>query len=235
MQNNSDVLGIIIARGGSIRIPKKNILPVNGKPLISYTCEAATQSKFITRVVLSTDNEEIVGIGRACNVEIPFMRPNELAGEESDAMDAVYYTINELEKQEQYTPSLVVLLQPTSPLRTAAHIDEGIALQKHTDADCVVSVKEIHYLQSPKRAMTITEGKLDAKPYESAKNAEKFYAYNGAVYVFTRDHLLQSKNPFSGNCVPLIMDQESSIDIDTQIDLELAELLLKKKSQYKNR
>ncbi|MDD4287212.1 MAG: acylneuraminate cytidylyltransferase family protein, partial [Candidatus Peribacteraceae bacterium] len=149
----TDILGIILARGGSKRLPRKNIASLNGKPLLAYTCEAALGSTLLTRVILSTDDEDIAAIGRQYGVEVPFMRPAHLATDKADSMDVLLYVLQELEKREHYAPSLVVLLQPTSPLRTSAHIDAGIVLLQQTGADSVVSVTEVPHLHCPPHAM----------------------------------------------------------------------------------
>ncbi|MFA7681905.1 MAG: acylneuraminate cytidylyltransferase family protein [Candidatus Peribacteraceae bacterium] len=228
-QPGSDVFGIILARGGSKRIPHKNIVQVNGKPLLAYTCEAARGSKLLTRVILSTDSAEIAAVGKEYGVEVPFMRPRELASDEANSMDAIRHVLRELEKKEGYAPPLFVLLQPTSPLRTAEHIDEGIRLMLKTDADSVVSVTEVPSLFNPSFAMQIKEGKLTKPKKKALQEMEKYYAYNGAVYVLRTERLRQSDDPFGDDCRPLVMSKEDSLDIDTKEDLALAECLLQRK------
>jgi CMP-N-acetylneuraminic acid synthetase len=140
MPSTDDILGIITARGGSKRLPGKNLAILRGKPLLTYTCEAAKASQRLTRVILSTDDEAIARVGKECGIEVPFMRPPELATDNAQSIDVVLHVLDALHKREGYRPSLVVLLQPTSPLRTGADIDAAIALLLERGADSLVSV-----------------------------------------------------------------------------------------------
>jgi CMP-N-acetylneuraminic acid synthetase len=219
------ILGIILARGGSKRVPRKNIAPLNGKPLLAYTCEAALGSKLLTRTILSTDDGEIAATGRACGIEVPFLRPQELALDTTDSLPVVLHVLSELEKREHYAPVIVVLLQPTSPLRTSAHIDEGIALLQQTGADSVVSVTEVPHYFEPAMVMRIVDEKLSPVPAPRERTGV-FYALNGAVYALNTKTLLRTQSLFGSDCRPLVMDWEHSLDIDTEADLALAEFLL---------
>ncbi len=136
-----EILAIIPARGGSKGIPKKNLYPLAGKPLIVWTIEAALAAKTITRVVVVTDSEEIAEVARAAGAEVPFMEPAELAGDTSPDLPFFEYTLAELKRREGYEPDLVVHLWPTSPYRNPAHLDEAIQMLVDTpDADAVRSV-----------------------------------------------------------------------------------------------
>jgi len=229
MQKISNILGIIIARGGSKRVPHKNIAPINGKPLLAYTCEAALGSKLLTRTVLSTDDEEIASVGRTHGVEVPFLRPKELASDDSNPMDAITHLLSELKKREQYETTIVVLLQPTSPFRTALHIDKSIELLQQTDADSVVSVVEVPHVCKPYLVMKIDNGKLVPEMPGAKMSKNKIYAYNGALYTMKSDSIGHSKALFGDDCRPFVMGQEHSLDIDTELDMEIAEYLMRRK------
>ena len=137
---NLNILAIIPARGGSKGLPGKNIKPFLGKPLLAYTIEEAKRSKYITKIVLSTDDTAIAQVGKKYGAEIPFLRPSELATDTSLAPDAYIYTIERLKNEQGYAPEIVVILQPTSPLRTVDDIDAAISLYLEKNADSVISV-----------------------------------------------------------------------------------------------
>lgn len=226
------ILGIITARGGSRRLPGKNMAYVNGKPLLAYTCEAALGSALLTRIVLSTDDEAIAAAGRSCGIEVPFLRPKELARDDTPSADVIAHMLSELEKREKYRPAIIVLLQPTSPLRTSAHIDCGIRMLQDTGADSVVSVTEVPHAMTPGKAMRIVGGKLQPAPSADARRSleagtEKFYGCNGAIYAFKTAAFLRSGGIFGDDSRAMIMNPEDSLDIDSPFDLLLAEKLLR--------
>ncbi len=137
------VLVLIPARGGSKRIPKKNIKLLGGKPLIAYTVEQGKSSQFVDRLVVSTDDEEIAQVAKDYGAEVPFMRPRELAGDEADDRSVFLHALEWFAKNENYLPDIVVHLRPTHPLRRVEHIDRAIELlASHPEADSVRSVKE---------------------------------------------------------------------------------------------
>ncbi len=226
--STGDILGLILARGGSKRLPRKNILALNGKPLLWYTCAAAKGSTLLSRTVLNTDDEEIAAVGRECGIEVPFLRPKELAQDSTSSRDVILHVLTELEKTEGRIPEIIVLLQPTSPLRTSAHIDEAIRILQTTGADSVVSLKETQEVPALGIGRIIKNGKLESA---AASNPdEKQYALNGAVYVL-RSSVLRSTDGLYGNdSRPFLMDEESSIDIDTLADFERAQSLVDAKN-----
>ncbi len=221
-----EILGIITARGSSKRLPGKNIAPVNGKPLLAYTCEAGLGSTLLTRTILSTDDEAIAEVGKSCGVDVPFLRPKELARDNTPSMEVVAHVLSELRTREQYEPAIIVLLQPTSPLRTSAHIDAGVAMLQKTGADSVVSVTEVPHALTPNMVMRIVDGKLQPPPGTVPVDTETFYRRNGALYVFRTEVFLRSPNRFGDDCRAMIMHSEDSLDIDSSFDLLLAEKLL---------
>lgn len=224
---NKTFLAIIPARGGSKRLPRKNILDLCGKPLISWSIEAALKSKYISKVVVSSDDEEILNISSNFGADI-IKRPYELANDTATTFDAIKHTINNLEKYDY-----IVLLQPTSPLRNEKHIDEAIELLEEKQADAIVSVCEMDH--SPLWSNTLPEdGNMRGFLREEILNKrsqdlEKYYRLNGAVYICKTDKLLENKSFFlKDNIFAYIMDRKSSIDIDEEIDFEIAKVLINK-------
>ena len=230
----NEVLGIIPARGGSKGIPKKNIALLVGRPLLAYTCDAALASRRLTRVVLSTDDEEIAEVGRKCGVEVPFMRPAELARDDTPSIAVVEHCLRSLDEDEAFRPEVVVLLQPTSPMREARHIDEALARMIETGADTVVSVVEVPHRFTPYSLMTLQDGWLrdfwrEALPFDRFRrqNAPVLYARNGPAILGAKVSVLSETQSFyGGHVVPYTMSEENSIDIDTLFDLKLAALLM---------
>lgn len=228
-----NILGLITARGGSKSIPNKNIVNLAGKPLIAYTCEAAKKSKRLTRVILSTDDKKIAGVARKYGIEVPFMRPQELAKDDTGTLSVIEHALKFLEEKEGYSPDIIVLLQPTSPLRRASHIDAAVDLLIKTGADSVVSVVEVPHNFNPISVMSLEKGRLapyskGGKPILRRQDKPKVYGRNGpAVLVMKREIVFNKKSLYGSHIRPLVMAQEESIDIDTLFDLKIAEFLLK--------
>ena len=145
MIKGKTVLAVIPARGGSKRLPRKNCLLLQGKPLIVYSIEAAKESVYIDEVVVSTDDEEIASLARQAGASVPFLRPAELSTDEASSVDVVAHALNYYQVNEKKLFDYVVLLQPTSPLRTAAHINQALELLKEKKADAIVSVCEAEH------------------------------------------------------------------------------------------
>lgn len=222
-------LAIILARGGSKRLPRKNILPLAGKPMISWTIEAALKSKFVNKVVVSSDDAEILEISLHLGADI-IERPKFLATDTASSFDSIKHVI-------ENSPSFeyIILLQPTSPLRTMKHINEAITLLENKQADAVISVNETEY--SPLWMNTLdNDQSLEHFLHTAVVNSRsqdlpKYYRLNGAIYICKTERLLQEKSFFIYNKIfAYIMDRESSVDIDEQLDFQIAELLLRKKS-----
>lgn len=227
-------LGLIPARGGSKSIPHKNIVDLSGKPLLSYTIEAAQGSRHLDRVILSTDDAEIAEVGRSYGVEIPFMRPEELARDDTPSIEVVAHILDWLKENESWQPEAVVLLQPTSPLRTAVHIDEAVDLFVAKKADTVVSVIEVPHRFSPYSIMQLEDGYLrdfwtEDVEFDRYRRQEmpKLYARNGPAILVTKTDVILDSNSFYGSkVIPYIMREEVSIDIDNYHDLELASAII---------
>ena len=232
-------LAIIPARGGSKGLPNKNIADVAGTPLIQYTIEAAQKSKFLNRLLLSTDDKKIAEVRKNLGVEVPFMRPAKLAQDDTPAIDVVLHALDWLKRNDSYQPDAVVLLQPTSPLRTEKHIDEAIQIFFDNNADTVVSVVEVPHNFSPYKLMKLDNGRLvdfwgtpvDFNIYQRQK-VPKLYARNGpAILIAKTDVILKKKSFYGSKVLPFIMPKEESIDIDDKSDLHLASLLLTDRSK----
>lgn len=222
MFENKRILAIIPARGGSKGIPHKNIIDLCGKPLINYTIEAALGSKYIDYVIVSTDDQEIAKVARYCGAEIPFMRPAEFADDTSKTIDAVLYTVSELENiGEKF--DILVLLQPTEPLRTAGDIDGAIDRYFECGCHSLVSVSEVD--DHPILIRSVEENQL--KPLLNGSSTCRrqdmpiYYRVNGCIYINAISEL-NRKTSFNDNTVPYIMERSHSVDIDELSDLALA-------------
>jgi CMP-N-acetylneuraminic acid synthetase len=228
----TNILGIIPARGGSKGVPKKNIIPLLGKPLIQYTIEESLKSKKLDKVIVSTDDEEIAEISKSLKAEVPFIRPAELATDTAIAVDVIKHAILKMEDLDKKRYHIVVMLQPTSPLRTSRDIDNAIGLLKGEvdSAVSVVDVGEHHPLRMHRLVNDgwlinyIHQGKRDTRPRQELPPV---YLRNGAIYI-ARRNVIFSGDVVGKNCKAYIMPPEKSINIDTKLDLILAEYLLKK-------
>jgi len=225
MYKNKRFLAIIPARGGSKRLPNKNILPLKNKPLIVWSIESSLNSEYLDSTVVTTDSNEILDISKKYNVPV-ILRPKDLSTDTSPTIDAVIHTLSKVKEKFDY----VVLLQPTSPLRTAKHINEAIEFLIEKNADAVVSVCETGH--SPLWANKLDEdlsmkGFLDkAISNKRSQDLSTYYRINGAIYISDVKRLLKEKSFFlKENIYAYKMDKKTSLDIDEEIDFRLAELL----------
>jgi CMP-N,N'-diacetyllegionaminic acid synthase len=226
MNKNKTFLAIIPARGGSKRLPRKNVLDLCGKPLITYSIEAGLKSKYIDKVIVTSDDEEILSISKKYGATI-IKRPEELSNDTATTFDTLKHTIDNLEKYDY-----IVLLQPTSPLRNEKHLDEAIELLQQKNADAIVSVCEMDH--SPLWCNTLPEdGNMNSFLKEEVLNKRsqdlnKYFRLNGAIYICKTDKLLENKGFFlKDNIYAYKMDKKNSIDIDDEFDFELAHLFIK--------
>lgn len=235
----TNIIGLITARGGSKTVPRKNIQVVAGKPLIAWTIEAANASHSLNRVIVSTDDEEIAQTAREWGAQVPFMRPTELAQDGSPHIPVVTHAVEWLESHEHVKYDYVLLLQPTSPLRSPQDIDKSIRLALENDADSVVSVCEAPY--HPYLAKNIVDGRLKnflpppegfpAKAYLARQKLPKSFVNNGAIYLVRRDVLMERQTLYTERSYAYVMPAERSLDIDTPWDLHLAGLILKDRGE----
>lgn len=225
-----DILGLIPARGGSKSIPHKNIALIAGRPLLAYTCDAARDSRRLTRTILSTDDREIAKAGERCGVEVPFLRPAELAQDETPSLDVIQHALAVLKGDEGYQPEVVVLLQPTSPLRRAEHIDAAVELLLETGAESVVTVTEVPHQFNPNSVMRIDQGRLvpltEGPQILRRQDKPLVYARNGPAVLAVRRDVLERGELYGSVVRPLEMSASDSIDIDNADDLALAEFWL---------
>ncbi len=229
-------LAIISARGGSKGIPGKNIRPVAGKPLIAWTIAAARESAVFQRIIVSTDSQEIAEAARQNGAEIPFMRPADLARDDTSGTDPVVHAVQWLELHENFISEWVMLLQPTSPLRASQDIRRAVALAEQKNADAVVSVAPVE--DHPYWMKRIdTDGCLEdfirlEKPINRRQDLPEVYALNGAIYLVRRTVLMAQETLFPQRTYALVMPRERSLDVDTPWDLYVADLILKDRGRY---
>jgi N-acylneuraminate cytidylyltransferase len=234
MKKRPKILAIIPARAGSKRLPGKNTKSLAGKPLIQWTMEAAKNSKLLAEVIVSTDDESIVELAKKIDIKVPFLRPKHLAQDESTTIDVIKHAIGFFEKQGKHF-DYIMLLQPTSPLRTSCHIDEAINLLKDKNADAIISVCPTEH--SPLWSNTLDEGgKMDLFISSDIKNTRSqdlpvYYRLNGAIYITKIKRLLDENTMFiKDNIFAYKMTTKSSVDIDECIDFTLAEAIMEKES-----
>lgn len=226
----NEILAIIPARGGSKGVPKKNIKPLNGVPLIGYTIQEAKKTKYINRVIVSTDDEEIAEISKKYGAEIPYLRPKELAEDKSPTIDSIIHMLNWLKEHENYNPDYVCLLQCTSPLRDSEDIDGTIekAMSEAVDGAISVCLAEVNpywtnIFHGEKLKYFLEEGKKITR----RQDLPNIYRINGAIYLIKTEILLKDKTFETDNVTGFVMSNEKSIDIDTELDFKFAEILMK--------
>ena len=226
------IFGIIPARGGSKGIPGKNIKNFAGKPLIAWTIETALKSKTCSRLIVSTDSQDIKKIAQEWGAEVPFIRPKHLASDTATSISVINHAIEYLRNEGIKESDYILLLQPTSPLRNEEDIKNVIEIGQSKHAVAVMSVTEPHY-HPCKTHMITPQGVLQRffknnSDNERRQDLPQAYAENGAIYLNRISSLLEEQTFIPENKThPYIMPPERSIDIDTQWDLYLAELILK--------
>lgn len=228
---------VIPARGGSKGIPRKNLTPVAGKPLIAHTIEAALGSRHLDQVLLSTDDEEIAETGRRLGLKVPFLRPAELAADDTPMMAVIRHAVREVTRRGE-APTAVVLLQPTSPLRTAGHIDDAIELFNKEEADSVVSVSET--LEHPCDMAWFDGGTMRLalsaeERWKGRQTYPNFYFVNGAIYIVKTELIETAMHPWGGKTVPFLMSPLESIDVDSKDQLAIAEVLVQMRLKSSSR
>lgn len=225
------VLGLIPARGGSKGVPRKNVRELCGKPLLAYTTEPALASKRLSKVILSTDDSEIAEIGRSLGVEVPFLRPAELAEDSTPTFPVVVHAIEQLEAMGEFYDA-ICLLQPTNPLRTTRDIDACIELLESTEADSVVSVLRVPHQFNPKWVYWQNEnGELalstgEPTPIARRQDLPPAYYRDGSVYLTRRKVLAEYGNLYGRKVHGFELDSRSCLNIDTNDDWILAERML---------
>ena len=231
MHQGKSYIAIIPARGGSKRLPKKNVLDLGAKPLIAWTIEAALGCPFLDEVMVTTDDGEIAEIAKRYGANVPFMRPDALANDTATSFDAIKHAIDYYQFELRKRFDFVVLLQPTSPLRNSQNISGAIELQAKKNADAIISVCEVGH--SPLWMNTLPADQSmagfirDEVKNKRSQDLEKFYRLNGAIYIVSVDVLLAEQTLLpEQNSYAYPMSAECSVDIDTKSDLQLAACIL---------
>jgi N-acylneuraminate cytidylyltransferase/CMP-N,N'-diacetyllegionaminic acid synthase len=225
------VLAVIPARGGSKAIPDKNIKTLGGKPLIAWTILTALEAGGVRRVIVSTDSHRIAETARAYGAQVPFLRPAELAQDDTPGIVPILHAAQWCLENESYQPDYVLCLQPTSPFRTAEDIDQAIELAREKEADSVVSVTPVEHHPNWMQLVD-SEGKLEdfiegGSSVNKRQDMPPVYALNGAIYLVRLGTLLEHKTFFTADTYAYIMPPERSMDIDTPWEMHLAELVMK--------
>lgn len=222
-------LALIPARSGSKGLKDKNIKPLNGKPLLAYTIEAAMNSKLFDEIHVSTDSKVYADIAIEYGANVPFLRSLELATDVASSWDVVKDAIHRY-KREGKTFDMVTLLQPTTPLRTGQDIMEAYNVLVSNNANAVVSVCEVDH--SPLWCNTLPENHVMTNFIQKGiselprQKLDKYYRINGSIYMVKTEYLNNSKSIYDSNCIAYIMDKERSIDIDDEFDLKIAQTIM---------
>jgi CMP-N-acetylneuraminic acid synthetase len=230
------ILGLVPARYGSKGLPRKNIREIAGKPLLHYALEAAKGSRLISRVVVSTESNEVAENVHALGCEV-IKRPEELAQDDTPMVPVVRHALHFLADREGYCPDITVLLQPTAPLRNARHIDEALQLLMSSRADSVVSVARVPGHYNPHWQFLVDRDGLLSKYSDASMDKLRTrrqalpdtYTRNGAVYAFHTELVLEHNSLYGDRCIAYIMPPEESVNIDSQQDLWLAERYLQRR------
>ncbi len=228
------ILGLTLARGGSKSVLRKNIRLINGIPLIGYTISEALKSKFLTRYIVSTDDKEIQKVAKEFGAEAPFLRPSNLSTDNASSVSAMQHAVNWVEEQEGVKYDYVVELMCTNPMKTSKDIDASIEKLVKTNADSVIAVHKLED-HHPARIKKIIDDRIVdfciPEIPESRRQDLKPDAYirSGSIYALKRDYLmLAGKRYGSDNSRPYVLPPERSVNIDTEIDFMIAELMLNK-------
>lgn len=228
------ILGIIPARGGSKGIPGKNIRILSGKPLLYYAAHAAQESGLVTRLILTTDSSEIAEVGRTLGVEVPFLRPAELAQDDTPMFPVIEHVVQFVES-EGWVPEIILLLQPTAPLRQPEHIRKAVNVLKETGCDAVASVVEVPQHYAPDFVLKLEDGKL--KPFLEGgiktrrQDVRPAYSRDGSIYAFWRDVFINKRSIYGDDCRPLLIPHAESCNLDTMDDWHEVEEKIKGRPQ----
>ncbi|MCW0234925.1 MAG: acylneuraminate cytidylyltransferase family protein [Ferrovibrio sp.] len=227
-------LAIIPARGGSKRVPRKNLAPCANRPLLAWTAEAVRNSRSVSRAILSTDDPEIAAAGRELGFEVPFLRPTELSRDDTPMLPVLQHLLRAV--QDDSTIDAVILLQPSSPLRTGRHIDEAVALFQSQPTGSVVSVTVVPHQYNPYKVMQQRDGALEPflaseyVPGAASSALPPVFVRNGPAIVVSRPADILAGTLYANPCRPYLMQPEDSIDIDTPFDLMLADAALRQRT-----
>ncbi len=238
-----NILGIVTARGGSKRLPGKNIRSFLGKPLLAWTASVGLESNVLDRFILSTDDEQIAQVGLDCGLEVPFMRPPEYATDTSSSFDPIFHAVTWLKEHDNYDPDWVVLLEPSCPGRQVNHIqDVAQIIQNHDGIDSVVGVSLVDPKYSVYKQLKIDTSHMLTRVIDGAQvkdmkhrnqDVSESYYINSAIYAFKVSSMYSTKTLWGENTYGYEMDSVYALDIDTQRDFDYAELIMKEIIQKK--
>ena len=225
----SEYLFLIPARGGSKSIPRKNLKILAGKPLIAWSIESALNAKARGRVVVSTDDDEIAKVALSYGAEVPFRRPSYLATDEAQTEPVIIHAIRQLAQHLEYRPKAVVLLQPTSPIRKPGTIDKAISKFESSQANSLLSVREIHpFLWRAGKDSAISGYDYRNRPRrQDIAASDVLYEENGSIYITELETLMKGQNRLGGRIELFVIDSIENCDIDTLGDFEFVAALLK--------
>ena len=232
MLGDSRVLAVIPARGGSKGIPKKNIAPVAGKPLISYTAELTQRLPWLDATVMSTDSEEIADIARRTPGIDVVRRPDDLAGDRIGDTPVLQHALQEYERLTGFRYDIVLMLQPTSPLRSVEDVEECVSKLQLGDWDAVWTVSDTNLTYHPRKQLSVSdEGELtfympDGQSIVARQQLEPVYHRNGVCYAFRRDFLIATDSTYSHGRTAAVVTQGHHISIDTPEDLREVERII---------
>lgn len=228
---NEKILALIPARGGSKGVPRKNVRPVAGKPLLAYTVETALGAReLFHRIIVSTDDEEIAAVARECGAEVPFTRPADLAGDRIPMIPVIQHAVRFVEEQDGVRLDWVLLLQPTAPFRTTRDLAQAVALAQQGGCDSVISVVQV-FAHHPILMKRIENDRLLPYCIEEKEGTRRqdyqppAYMRNGAIYLSRRD-VLMSGSVWGQVIRPYVMPEDRSVNVDSELDLKLVELML---------
>lgn len=230
MLNGKRVLVVVPARGGSKGVPLKNIYPLCGKPLIAYTGDVVRQLDYVDRAVVSTDHEKIAGAARACGLDVPFYRPESISGDRISDGDVLFHALQEMERQDKTVYDIVLMLQPTCPLRKPEHVTRCVDMLLEGNYDAVWTLSPTDSKGHPLKQLVVTEGQIDY--YDPAgtniiarQQLSTVYHRNGAAYAIRRACILNNKSS-KGDKTGAVIIEEPLANIDTEFDILFAEFLL---------
>ncbi|MEK8023149.1 MAG: acylneuraminate cytidylyltransferase family protein [Candidatus Hydrogenedentota bacterium] len=232
-----NMLGVILARGGSKGLPRKHQLILGDKPMLTWTFEAAKRSVLLKRVIFSTDSEELAAMAREAGIEVPFLRPEELSGDSSSTGGALEHAVSFIEEKEGCRFDHVLTLQGTSPFRTGAHIDEAIRKFENSGCECLLSIKPHEYpawwlfRTDADRLNLAFPWEGDAEIFKVGRQFfPQLYRPNGAIYIIRREFIrLKGATINPDSATYYLMDSADSVSIDTELDFMMAEAIWRRK------
>ncbi len=241
MYQGNTILALIPARGGSKSVPQKNIYPLLGKPLIYYSIVEAQKSKYLDRIICTTDSPQIARVAQKYGAEVPFLRPSTLAQDASQDLGFYRHTLNWLLKKEGFLPDLVMNLRPTAPLRTAQHIDQAIKIVVDHRADGLKTValtdKHPHKMWRVRQGVYLdsylkTAFRLKRGPDVPRQKLTPIYWQNAVIDITRPKFILKQHRVFGDKLVTMVMDLEDSLDLDSPLDFKIAAQIMRERKKH---